>query len=107
VGYAWEWMWRRSNSLFGDITIILFVLVQCLDGTFTYVGVNVWGVGIEANPLISCVMSVMGVGLGLATAKLVAIGLGLYFYWYGLHNLVALLTTIYVIIAILPWTRLF
>ena len=99
--------WNEPRSMFGDLVVVGFVLVQCLDGIFTYLGVAIWGADIEANPLISSVMGVMGLAGGLAGAKLMAIGFGMLLHLRRVHNLVALLTLIYIAAAILPWTALF
>jgi len=45
--------WDTPDSLFGDVAVVGFLLVQVLDGMFTYLGVTIWGLHIEANPLIS------------------------------------------------------
>jgi hypothetical protein len=47
--------WNTSRELFGDVMVLGFLIVQCLDGAFTYLGVRTWGPGIEANPLMSSV----------------------------------------------------
>jgi hypothetical protein len=99
--------WDEPKSMFGDLVLVGFVLVQCLDGVFTYLGVGIWGRGIEANPLIGSAMGVMGLAAGLAGAKLMAIGFGMLLHLRRVHNLVALLTAVYVAAAILPWTALF
>jgi hypothetical protein len=96
-----------TPSVFGDLAVLGFLLVQCLDGVFTYLGVQTWGPGIEANPLISLAVSVAGLGLGLAGAKLMAVGFGILLHLLRIHLIVALLTAIYVAVAILPWTALF
>lgn len=93
--------------MFGDLAVIGFLLVQFLDGMFTYVGVIRWGPSVEANPIISSAMSVAGLAGGLAGAKLVAIAFGILLHLRRVHNLVALLTIIYVAVAIVPWTALF
>lgn len=99
--------WDEPRSLFGDLAVLGFVLMQCLDGVFTYLGVRIWGAGIEANPLVSSAMAAAGPAGGLAGAKLVAIGFGMLLHLRRVHNLVALLTAIYFAAAILPWTALF
>lgn len=99
--------WDEPRSRFGDWMVLTFLAVQCLDGIFTYLGVAIWGPGIEANPLISSAMGVVGVGSGLACAKAIAIGFGIVLHLRRVHNLVAALTAIYVAAAILPWTALF
>src|SRR4051812_30418680 len=88
--------WDEPRSLFGDVVVITFLVTQCLDGVFTYLGVGIWGPGIEANPLISSAMSLVGVVYGVACAKAIAIGLGMVLHLRRVHNLVAALTAIYV-----------
>lgn len=99
--------WEGPKSLFGDLMVVGFLLMQCLDGVFTYLGVGIWGPTIEANPLIGSAMAVAGVAAGLGAAKVVAIGFGILLHLRRVHNLVALLTAIYFTAAILPWTALF
>src|SRR5262249_17721030 len=99
--------WDTPRSLFGDLVVVVFVLVQCLDGAYTYLGVRIWGLGIEGNPLVSSALAFAGLGAGLAGAKLVAIGFGMLPHLNRVHNLVALLTAIYLAAAIVPWTAMF
>src|SRR5712691_2044499 len=99
--------WDEPRSLFGDLMVVAFLVMQLLDGVFTYLGIGIWGPTIEANPLISSVMGLVGVVCGVAGAKLVAIGFGIVLHIRGVHNLVAALTAIYFAAAILPWTALF
>jgi Domain of unknown function (DUF5658) len=106
MAYLWK-RWDARQSRFGDAVVLGFLLVQCLDGVLTYLGVSIWGRGIEANPLVSLAIAAGGLGAGLAAAKLVAIGFGIVLHLCRVHNLVALLTAIYVAAAILPWTALF
>lgn len=97
----------EPRSRFGDLAVVGFLLMQCLDGVFTYHGVGIWGLAIEANPLISSAMAALGVAAGLGAAKGVAIGFGMMLHIRRIHNLVALLAAIYFTVAILPWTVLF
>jgi hypothetical protein len=99
--------WEAPRSRFGDVIVVAFLLMQCLDGVFTYLGVRIWGPGIEANPLISSAMSLGGVAGGLGAAKAIAITFGCILHLRRVHNVVALLTAIYFTAAILPWTALF
>ncbi len=96
-----------TPSIFGDLTVLGFVLVQCLDGVFTYLGVKLWGPGIEANPLISSAMAFAGLGVGLAGTKLIAVGFGIMLHLRRTHLIVAILTAFYFAAAIVPWTTLF
>ena len=102
-------LYRRlpSNRLFGDIAVLGFLVVQCLDGVFTYLGVSMWGPGIEANPILSSAIAYAGPGTALAGAKLVAVFFGMLLHLRRVHRLVFLLTAFYFTVAILPWAVLF
>jgi hypothetical protein len=99
--------WAEPKSRFGDLMVVGFLIMQCLDAVFTYRGIAIWGPSIEANPLISSAIAAAGVLVGLGAAKLIAIGFGMLLHLRRVHNLVALLTAIYFAVAILPWTFLF
>lgn len=104
-----ERLYNRWNTpgVFGDLAVLGFVLVQCLDGVFTYLGVRMWGPGIEANPLVSSAMTFAGLGVGLAGTKLIAVTLGIVLHLRRTHVIVAILTAFYLAAAIVPWTALF
>jgi hypothetical protein len=87
--------------------VVTFMVMQCLDGVFTYMGVRMWGPTIEANPLVSSAMNAAGVAAGLGGAKMMAIGFGMLLHLRRVHNVVALLSAIYFAVAILPWAALF
>ena len=99
--------WEEPRSRFGDLVVIGFVLMQCLDAVFTYLGVTIWGPAIEANPLISSAMAAGGVIGALGAAKGMAIGFGMLLHLRRVHSLVAVLTAIYFAVAIVPWATLF
>ena len=99
--------WDARPSLFGDLMVLVFLVVQCLDGAFTYLGMSRFGPGIEANPLVASVVSAAGLGAGLAGAKLMAMGFGILLHLRQVHSVVALLTALYIGAAILPWTAIF
>jgi hypothetical protein len=108
IGTTSLFKWRDgTHSRFGDAMVLGFVLVQCLDGMFTYLGVKTWGPSVEANPLVSSAIAAAGPGLGLVGAKLVAVGLGIVLHLRRVHVIVALLTALYIAAAVLPWTALF
>ena len=90
-------------SLFGDVILIVFLLAQCFDGVFTYVGVLSFGMSIEANPLIATLMHTFGHAAGLTAAKLVAAGLGICLHLRQIHGAVAILAGFYIVVAIVPW----
>src|SRR5689334_3321111 len=63
------WNLRTRRSLFGDAVLVVFLLAQCFDGVFTYIGVSSFGLGVEANPLVASVMATIGHGAGLIAVK--------------------------------------
>src|ERR1700741_797155 len=88
--------WDAPRCLFGEVIVIAFVLAQWLDGVFTYLGVRVWGLTAEANPLITSAVLAAGLRPGRAGAKLLAVGCGIALHLLRVHNALALLTAIYV-----------
>lgn len=107
-GSAVPTVWNRPvrRSLFGDVALTLFLLAQCFDGVFTYVGVASFGPSVEANPIIVALMTTFGQGVALTGAKIVAAVLGVGLHLRQVHSAVALLTGFYVAAAIVPWTAL-
>jgi hypothetical protein len=99
--------WDTDRCLFGDLVVVAFLTAQVLDGVFTYLGVSVWGPAVEANPIVSAAVSIAGLTVGLSAVKITAIGLGMMLHLRRVHNLVALLTAIYLAVAIVPWTVVF
>jgi uncharacterized membrane protein len=95
-----------TRSRFGDAVIVLFLCAQAADGVMTYVGVTTLGVHIEANPLLASLMVMFGQGPAVAGAKLVAAGLGISLHLVGVHRILAILTGIYMVGAVLPWAGL-
>jgi hypothetical protein len=97
---------RSSGRLFGDVAVIVFLLAQASDGVLTYIGVSLYGHGIEGNPLIAWLMTQMGHGPALATAKLTAGGFGIALHLSAVHKAVAALAGFYVVVAIIPWVAI-
>ena len=99
--------WGTSGCLMGKLAVIVFLIVQCLDGVFTYIGISMWGPGIEANPLVSSAVAVAGPGAGLAATKLIAAACGIVLHLHRVHGVIAALTAFYIAVAVLPWTAVF
>ena len=97
---------RSNGRLFGDVAVIVFLLAQASDGVLTYVGVSLYGYGIEGNPVIAWLMNQMGHGPALATAKLTAGGFGIALHLSAVHKAVAVLAGFYVVVAIIPWVAI-
>ena len=98
-----QWTLPPSRISFGDVVVLAFLVAQCLDGIFTYVGVAIYGYGIEANPLIAGLMIRLGHGLALVIAKSIAGSLGIALHLRGVHMAVAVLVVFYFATAVLPW----
>src|SRR5678815_2168909 len=97
------WNPRLRRSLFGDLAILAFLVAQCLDGVFTYIGVNTFGLAVEANPIIAGLMASVGHGTALVGAKALAGALGVCLHLREIHSAVALLAGFYVAVVIVPW----
>jgi len=100
------WKPRLQRSLFGDAVLLLFLLAQCFDGVFTYVGVRTYGLAIEANPIITVLMMYLGHGAALAAAKTLAATLGICLHLRQVHSAIAVLALFYTGVAILPWVMI-
>jgi len=101
--------WRPasvSQPAFGNTVIVLFLLAQAADGVMTYVGVATMGLHIEANPLLATLMGWVGQGAGVTMAKVVAGALGISLHLVGVHRVMAVLTAIYMLGAVVPWAIL-
>lgn len=98
--------YTAGRSRFGDAVIVLFLLAQAADGVMTYVGVTTLGVHLEANPLLALLMNAFGHGPAVTAAKVVASGLGISLHLIGVHRVLAVLTGVYIVAAVLPWAGL-
>jgi uncharacterized membrane protein len=95
-----------EGSRFGNTVIVLFLLAQAADGVMTYVGVTTLGAHLEANPLLTLLMNAFGHGPAVTAAKVVASGLGISLHLIGVHRILAVLTGVYILAAVLPWAGL-
>ena len=86
---------------------IAFVVVQALDGAMTFIGMNTFGMRIEANPLLVWYAQALGPALALAAAKLFAVACGAALYLTAQHKTLGALALMYVVGAIGPWIHVF
>lgn len=103
---AAPWQPPLSRWRFGDVILVVFLLAQCFDGVFTYIGVLTYGLAIEANPLMTALMTSIGHAAALAGSKTVAAGLGICLHMREVHSAVALLAIFYMVVAIVPWVTI-
>jgi hypothetical protein len=95
-----------SRSRFGDIALVVFLLMQVSDGVLTYIGVLTFGPAIEGNPLIAWLMGAFGYGPGLTAAKVAAGAFGIALHLSDVHRAVAALAGFYLFAAVGPWLTL-
>jgi hypothetical protein len=93
----------RRTAWFGNVVVIAFLLAQACDGVLTYVGVSVYGVHVEGNPVLAWMMQSMGRGVALAAAKSLAGAFGIALHLGSVHRVVAVLAAFYIAVAIVPW----
>ncbi len=93
--------------ILGSILIIL----QILDGIFTGIGVNQFGIDAEGNPFIHSLMSHIGYIPALIASKSVAIGIIVYLC--SLSNIISWIRGalrgmigVYLCAAIIPWSAI-
>ena len=93
------------------VTILAFwlIVVQALDGLLTSLGVSLFGIEAEGNPLIRALMYTFGHNVAIGMAKFVAVLLIITLAvlarkrgWIG--GVLGALTCFYLAIAIIPWT---
>ena len=97
----------RLRSYFGDGVLLAFLLAQLADGALTYLGVHVFGLDIEANPILSFYIAAFGVGAALFAAKLLAVTCAMTLHLTARHRTVGVLTILYLGVAVWPWATLF
>jgi hypothetical protein len=90
----------------GIAAVALFAAVQLADGVLTLAGVARFGPAVESNPILALSMSALGAGTSLWIAKTVAVVLATLLHGARYHLALALLTVLYVFVALLPWTSL-
>jgi len=93
-----------ASATFGKLALAVFLVMQCLDGVLTYLGVTAFGIAIEGNPIVAALMTHLGHGLGLLSAKAAAAALGVCLHLHEIHSVVALLAGFYLTVAVAPWT---
>lgn len=83
--------------------LAVFAVVQIADGWLTAVGIDRFGLGAEANPLIALPMAFLGPLAALIMAKGIALLGAALLYRFSRHALLAGLTAMYMVVAIMPW----
>lgn len=108
---SWTWCavnrrFTSTRSLFGDAVLVAFLVAQVCDGVFTYLGITIFGTGIEANPIVAWYVMAAGVGTALVAMKALAVACGATLHFRAMHRTVGVLTVVYLSGAVWPWSRL-
>jgi hypothetical protein len=81
----------------------VFVCVQIADAWLTASGIERFGMAAEANPLLALGLILFGPVSALTIAKGAAVGGAITLHRLSRHSLLAALTVLYLLVAILPW----
>ena len=87
--------------------LVLFVVLQFTDGVLTYAAVQRFGAGAEGNPILATWIVISGALPALVGAKLLACACGGVLYVAGVHRVLAGLSALYLIAAVVPWLQIF
>lgn len=94
----------QQRMLGHQLVFAAFLLTQVLDGVLTYVGVSIFGIAAEGNPILAWLMTSYGEAIALTGAKVVAALCGIALYLLAVDRLLAILTLVYIGAALVPWT---
>ena len=84
--------------------LALFVSVQIADALLTSLGIARFGAGVEANPILRFWVTLFGSAAVLSVAKSSAVASATMLDRWSQYFVLALLTVLYVFVAIVPWT---
>ena len=87
--------------------LVLFVLLQFADGVLTYAAVQRFGASAEGNPILASWIVISGALPALVGAKLLACACGGVLYVAGVHRVLAGLSALYLLAAVVPWLQIF
>ena len=90
----------------GPLVMMLFLIIQFLDGALTYWGVTRFGIDLEMNALLSSWMYEIGPGATLLIAKGVACVCGFILYRAQYLRPLAAVAGLCLGVAVVPWTYL-
>jgi nitrate reductase gamma subunit len=94
------------RSVFGDAVLLVFILAQVADGLFTYLGIAMFGVAIEGNPLVAWYIAAFGAGIAVVGAKGFAVACAATLHLREMHRTIGILAIIYLAAAVLPWSQM-
>ena len=84
----------------------IFVVLQLADGILTYAAVQQFGSAAEGNPIVATWIVLTGAAPALVGAKLLACACGGVLYVAGVHRVLAGLSALYLLAAVVPWLQI-
>lgn len=87
--------------------LAIFVVLQMTDGVLTYAAVDRFGASAEGNPILATWIVITGAAPALFCAKALACACGGVLYAAGVHRVLAGLSALYLVFAVLPWLQIF
>jgi hypothetical protein len=89
------------------LVLAVFIALQAADGLLTYAAVQRFGLQAEGNPILVAWIMLTGSGPALVGAKALAVACGGILYAAGVHYVLAGLSALYLLAAVVPWLRVF
>jgi hypothetical protein len=86
--------------------LAIFIVLQLADGILTYAAVTQFGSGAEGNPIVATWIVLTGAAPALFGAKLLACACGGILYVTGVHRILAGLSALYLLAAVVPWLQI-
>ena len=86
--------------------LAIFVILQVADGVLTYAAVEQFGSAAEGNPIVATWIVLTGAAPALVGAKLLACACGGVLYAAGVHRILAGLSALYLLAAVVPWLQI-
>ena len=87
--------------------LAIFVMLQVADGVLTYAAVETFGPMAEGNPILATWIAFTGAAPALLGAKIMACACGGVLYAFGVHRILAGLSAVYLLFAVMPWLQLY
>ena len=97
---------RARGMSASRLVFAVFLVFQAADGLMTYGAVSIYGGIAEGNPLLQTWIHLVGAGPALFGAKALAGGCGAILYLLGVTRILAALTALYLVAAVIPWLQL-
>lgn len=83
--------------------LVCYIVLQVMDGIFTYIAIGAYGYQLEGNPLVRWLMQATNLELGLLCAKIFGIMLGVILYAHHARWALVVVNLVYAVFMVIPW----